>query len=286
MLARLVRIAILVVVVCLVGVSPAIGADHAAPPYELAGIRDPQTLAVEVVHDWRLVPGAPPTRQKQIVVTACTWWPGRDIRLPVIFVAPAEGGPFPFVISSIGLTSGRAVRPDELEQALLPSGVAFVRVGIGQIDQMESSGILADEMNALFLKTKEVRYTPPWFWGLTYMDDRVTVVVPLVAPIYSEPQYNPEYPDLDEEYLRLAEMGKTELVVDEVSRLRAIRANKNRYLLDDDYLDAGWTRQDMADAEWRLGELHLALYNVPRWDARGVDYFFQMGTNDNITPRL
>jgi hypothetical protein len=238
-------------------------------------------------------------------------------------VAPAEGGPFPFVISSIGLTPGRAVRPDELEQALLPRGVAFVRVGIGQIDQMEPAGVLADEMNALYLKTKNVRYTPPWFWGLTYMravtaalteptvykagkigatggskrglasaaaaawDDRITVIVPMVAPVFTEPQYNPRHPELDEAFLRLAEQGKTELAVDEVSRLRAIRANTSRYWLDDDdYSAAGWTPEDMTAAERRLGELHLARYNVARYDARSVDYFFQMGTNDKITPRL
>lgn len=307
---------------CLCTVLPASAQDEPSPPYDMAEIRNPDTLDIEVVRDWRLVPGDPPTRQKAITITACTWWPGREIRLPVVFVAPPEGGPFPFIISSIGL-SGKQVRPDELEKALLPRGVAFVHVGIGAIDQMEPRGELADEMNARFLKTRDVRYTPAWFWGLTYMravtaalteervfkagrigatggskrglasaaaatwDDRVTVIVPMVAPVYIEPQYNDSYPKLDEEFLRLAEQGKTELEHGEVSRLRKILANKARYWpREPEFLAAGWSRKDIEQTARRLGKLHLARFNIPRWDRRGVDYFFQHGTNDNVTPRL
>jgi hypothetical protein len=304
------------------GALSAAAADGTAALYDLAEIRDPKTLDIEVVRDWRLVPGDPPTRQKSVVVTACTWWPGRAIRLPVVLVAPEKGGPFPFIISSIGL-GGKQVRPDDLARALLPRGVAFVHVGMAAIDQMEPAGKLAEEMNARFLKTRDVRYTPPWLWGLTYMravtvaltedkvfkagkvgatggskrglasaaaatwDDRVTAIVPMVAPVYSEPQYNQSYPDLDEQYLRLAEEGNTALQRDEVARLRAIRANKARYWLGKaDFLKAGWTQEDIDQSARRLGELHLALHNVPKWDRRGVVYFFQLGTNDNVTPRL
>ena len=129
---------VLAVLICswpAVGFAPTTGAGvGSGPPYDLAEIRDPKTLRIEVVRDWRLVPGDPPTRQKSMIVTACTWWPGREIRLPVALVAPAEGGPFPFVISSIGLKPQQAVKPDSLAQALLPRGVAFVHVGIGSID--------------------------------------------------------------------------------------------------------------------------------------------------------
>lgn len=297
-------------------------AAEAAPPYEMTEVRDPSTLKLEVVRDWCIVPGDPPTRQKAVTISACTWLPGREVRLPVIMVAPAEGGPFPFVIAATGL-QGTRVRLDDLERALLLRGVAFVHVGIGAIDQMEPVGVLNDEMNALFLKRRHVRYTPAWIWGLSYMravtaaltegdvfqpgkigctggskrglasaaaatwDERVTVIVPMVNPIYSEPQDNPKYPELDEQFLRLSEEGKTEVSPDEARRLRAIRANKDRYWLhEDDFLAAGWTRQDIDESRRRLGRLHLAVHNIARWDRRGVDYFFQIGTNDNITPRL
>jgi hypothetical protein len=65
------------------------------------------------------VPGEPPTRQKIIMISACTWWEGRDVRLPVALVAPQQGGPFPFIISSIGLKAPAAVKPDDLAKALL-----------------------------------------------------------------------------------------------------------------------------------------------------------------------
>jgi hypothetical protein len=319
------RAALVIPVWCLAHVGAALLAaepDRPAAPYDLAEIRDSKTLRIEVVRDWRLVPGDPPTRQKAVTITACTWWPGREVRLPVVMVAPAEGGPFPFIISSIGLT-GQQVRPDDLAKALLPRGVGFVHVGMGSIDQMEPRGTLADEMNARFLKTRDVRYTPMWLWGLTYMravtaaptedkvfksgkigatggskrglasaaagtwDDRVTVIVPMVAPVFAEPQYNKSYPQLDEDYLRLAEQGKTELGQKEVAQLRAIRANNARFWLREaNYLAAGWIKQDIEKSARRLGQMHLAVDNVPHWDRRGLDYFFQVGTNDNVTPRL
>jgi hypothetical protein len=300
----------------------AAGSEPAPPAYDMAEIRDSDSLELEVVSEWQLVPGDPPTRQKAVTIKACTWWPGRDVRLPVVMVAPAEGGPFPFIIASTGLGGGR-VRPDDLARALLPRGVAFVHVGIGAIEQMEPAGVLADEMNDRFLKTRDVRYTATWIWGLTYMravtaaltedkvfktgkigaiggskrglasaaagvwDDRVTVIVPMVAPVFGQPQYNKSYPELDEAFLRLAEQGKTELAVGEAARLRTILKTKSRYWLDDeDFLAAGWTPSDIEASARQVGALHLAVDNLPRWDRRGLDYFFQLGTNDNVTPHL
>jgi hypothetical protein len=109
----------------------------------------------------------------------------------------------------------------------------------------------------------------------------------MVAPVYSEPQYNQPHPELDEEYLRLAEQGKTELGKDEVARLRGILSNRSRFWLREaDYLKAGWSKQEIVEGQRRAGQMNLALDNIPRWDRRGLDYFFQLGTNDNVTPHV
>ena len=55
--------------------------------FDMDAMRDPDTLEIEVLQDWRTVKGPNiATRQKLVTINVGEIWPGQDYRLPVRMV--------------------------------------------------------------------------------------------------------------------------------------------------------------------------------------------------------
>jgi len=192
--------------------------------FDLKAIRDSSTLEAKVIHDWKLSKKIPAIRQKLIEITVCEWWQGQKVRLPVTLNAPADGSPCKNVlVVNMGLAPKTATpRGVELE-LLTKHGVGVVMIGMGTIDAMVPKGELHLGMREQLLKTRDVRYTPAWIWGMSQMraltaavaeaevyqpvkvlgtggskrgvaaavagihDDRFTAILPVVAPPLGNP---------------------------------------------------------------------------------------------------
>lgn len=199
-------------------------ANDSSRLFDIAAIRDPSTLETTVVHDWKPYAKDPSIRQKLIEITICEWWPGQKVRLPVTLSAPANGGPCRNVLlvnQTLPLKTAR-LRAEELT-LLKEHGVGVVMVGMGTIEAMKPVGRLHDGMREQLLKTKDVRFSPAWIWGMSQMrgltaaaaepeafqpekvlatggskrgvgaavagihDDRITAIQPVVAPPMGNP---------------------------------------------------------------------------------------------------
>lgn len=192
--------------------------------YDIGAIRNPATLETKVIEDWHPSEKDPAVKQKHIEITVCEWWPGQKVRLPVTLSAPATGGPCKYVIvDNMGLTN-KSVLPTGAKLCLLKEkGVGIVLIGMTTVDAMEPIGKLDIGMKQNLLKTKDVRFTPAWIWGISDMraltaaiaekdvfqpqkviatggskrgvataaagiaDDRFTALMPIVAPIIDSP---------------------------------------------------------------------------------------------------
>ena len=192
--------------------------------YDLGAVRDPATLETRVIEDWKPLAKDPSIRQKLVEITICEWWPGQKVRLPVTFNAPASGGPCKNVIIDNASLSVKAATPSGAQLRLLKeNGVGIVLIGIGTIDAMEPVAKLDVGMKEHLLRTKDLRYTPAWIWGMSDLraltaalverdafqpqkvlatggskrgvaaaaagiaDDRFTAILPVVAPIIDSP---------------------------------------------------------------------------------------------------
>lgn len=199
-------------------------ANDSARLFDLPAIRDTSTLETTVIHDWKPYPKDASIRQKLIEITVCEWWPGQKVRLPVTLSVPATGGPCRNVLlvnQALALKTG-ALRGSELK-LLKEHGVGVVMVGMGTIEAMKPVGKLHLGMREHLLKTKDVRYSPAWIWGMSQMrgltaavaeseaflpekvlatggskrgvgaavagihDDRITAIQPVVAPPMGNP---------------------------------------------------------------------------------------------------
>ncbi len=192
--------------------------------YDLAAVRDPATLETRVIEDWKPLAKDPSIRQKLVEITICEWWPGQKVRLPVTFNAPVAGGPCKnLIIDNAGLAV-KAANPSGAHLRLLKeNGVGIVLIGMSTIDAMEPVGKLDVGMKEHLLRTKDLRYTPAWIWGMSDLraltaalverdafqpqkvlatggskrgvaaaaagiaDDRFTAIMPVVAPIIDSP---------------------------------------------------------------------------------------------------
>lgn len=192
--------------------------------FDRESIRDVSKLETEVLEDWKPLKGHPDVRQKLIEITVCEWWPGQRVRLPVTFSVPAGGEICRNVVIANQGLSKRKARLNSGQLDLLENyGVGIVTIGMGTIDAMEPVGKLHDGMRVRLLKTRDLRYTPSWIWGMSDMraltaavsesavfrpekvlatgaskrgvatavagivDDRFTAILPVIAPILHYP---------------------------------------------------------------------------------------------------
>jgi hypothetical protein len=297
----------------------------AGPLFDMQSIRDTASLDVVVLEDWKPSPKDPLVRQKLIEITVCEWWPGQKVRLPVTLNAPAGGEPCRNIVVANQALAKRAATPTGGQLSLLKNnGVGIVLIGMGTIDAMEPVGELHHGMREHLLKTKDPRYSPAWIWGMSQMraltaamtepevfqpekvlttggskrgvaaavagihDDRFTAILPVVAPPLGNPgaaayvmgTEPKRLGEIDEEFYQSLDPG-----IARAMREREQRRADNRVTLAQAE-EAGWTQEEiegMTDRVWNACRITDFLTAVQE---RGLAIFYNVGTNDSVTPAL
>lgn len=312
--------------------SPFLHAEVVAGKYDMTAVRDASTLETRVIEDWQVSPRDKALRQKLIEVTICEWWPGQKVRLPVTLNAPVSGGPCRnIIIGNAGLALKAAMPGGAMLRLLKENGVGVVLIGMNTIDTMEPVGKLDVGMKEHFLKTKDARYTPAWIWGMSDMraitaalaerevfqpekilvtggskrgvataaagihDDRVSAILPVVAPIidspggpYVEGTAPAEITRLNEEFLKEVGAGK---IPNAPATAQAALVYRQKVRADEritvqEARDAGWADKEMRQASTLAWEVSRITHYLPAVHKRGLEIFYNEGANDNVSPGL
>lgn len=85
-------------------------ANGSAPLFDRQAVRDPSTLEIKVLQDWKPAKD-PAILQKLIEITLCEWWPGQKVRLTLTLNAPANGQPCQNIVIANQPLGRRATAP-------------------------------------------------------------------------------------------------------------------------------------------------------------------------------
>ena len=139
--------------------------------FDMEEIRDPSTLQIKILQDWRKVQGPIATRQKLVTINVGDLWPGQEYRVPVRMVVPADRKAKGFHLTG-GSTPSRLqkdARPNPTERTLLEGGVGLVITVVqepgtyGQREMAQASEKkFAESLNPRF----KIQY---WAWPATLM---------------------------------------------------------------------------------------------------------------------
>jgi hypothetical protein len=310
-------------IACLLSAA-AVRADITIGKFVMASIRDTSTLETKVITDWHANPKDAAIIQKLVEITVCEWWPGMKVRLPVTMLAPAKGVCTNVIIENTGLQLKPAEATGAKLRLLKENGVGLVFIGMVPIDAMEPVGMLHIMMEEHFIQTKDTRYTPAWIWGISDMraltaamaekdvfqpkkvlatggskrgvataaagiaDDRITAIMPVVAPViespggmYVEGMLPAEITAINEAFITAMTdpMGREKLLVRQKARSdERITVKMAR--------DAGWSDAEMktaCNAAWETCNTTLSLDVLKQ---RGTEIFYNQGSNDNVSPGL
>lgn len=309
-----------------------IHADIKTGSYDMAAIRDVSTLETKVIQDWTPMAKDPAVRQKLVEVTICEWWPGQKVRLPVTFNAPTNGAVCKHIIvGNAGLALKPAAPTGAMLRLLKEKGVGVVLIGMNTIDTMEPAPLLMSGMKEHMLASKDARYTPAWIWGMSDMraitaaiaekdvfqpekvlvtggskrgvataaagihDERVTAILPVVAPIidppggpYVEGMRDPAIVKMNEQFIADLRAGKIkEAPVSAAEPLIArdkIRADERITL--EAAKAAGWSEAEMTAMCTGAWEVCRTTNYWPALMQRGLEVFYNQGTNDNVGPGM
>ena len=299
-------------------------ADITIGRFDLASIRDTSTLETKVIIDWQPHSKDASIRQKLVEITVCEWWPGMKVRLPVTMLAPASGVCTNVLIENTGLQLKPAAASGAKLRLLKENGVGLVFIGMVPIDAMEPVGKLHTMMEEHFIQTKDTRYTPAWIWGISDMraltaaiaekevfqpkkvlatggskrgvataaagiaDDRVTAIMPVVAPVIESPGGTYVEGMLPAEIIRMNEEFIAAMA-DPVGREKLLVRQKAR---SDERItvkmarDAGWSEAEMKAACNAAWEACRTTNYLEVLEQRGTEIFYNQGSNDNVSPGL
>lgn len=299
-------------------------ADITIGRFDMAAVRDTTTLETKVIEDWHANPKDASIRQKLVEITVCEWWPGMRVRLPVTFLAPATGVCTNVIIENTGLQLKPAAATGAKLRLLKEHGVGLVFIGMVPIDAMDPVGKLHLMMEERFIQSKDTRYTPAWIWGISDMraltaaiaekevfqpkkvlatggskrgvataaagiaDDRVTAIMPVVAPViespggpYVEGMMPAEITRMNEEFIAAMTdpVGREKLLVRQKARSdERITVKMAR--------DAGWSEAEMKTACNAAWEACRTTNYLDVLKKRGTEIFYNQGSNDNVSPGL
>ncbi len=121
----LLRLLAMCTITCLISDNAISAEDKKVKLFDMVAIRDSSTLDVSVVKDWHVVDGQVSSRQKVVEITVGEAYPGKDYRVLVQFVVPADRKAKGFTLTA-GVSKGD-VRIGRLEAELLSAGVGFVK---------------------------------------------------------------------------------------------------------------------------------------------------------------
>jgi hypothetical protein len=302
---------------------PSARADITIGSYDSASVRDAATLETRILEDWKPLAKDPTLRSKLVEITVCEWWPGQKVRLPVCMLAPVDKVCTHVLIENTGLQPKITVPSGAKLRLLKEHGVGIVYIGMVPITDMEPVGQLHLQMEEHFIQTKAARYTPAWIWGLSDMralttaiaerdvfqphkvlttggskrgvaaaaaciaDDRITAMMPVVAPIidspggpYVEGTLDPSITQMNEEFMaQMSEAGRAQMRVrqkarsDERLTLAACQA-------------AGWSDAEIKSASSLAWEVCRTTNYLDGLKKRGVEIFYNQGSNDNVSPGM
>lgn len=298
-------------------------ADITIGRFDLASIRDTSTLETRVVEDWHPMAKEPGVRHKLVEITVVEWWPGQKVRLPVTFIAPASGVCTNVLIENTGLALKSATTTGAKLRLVKEHGVGLALIGMVPITDMEPVGQLHKLMEDHFLKTKDTRYTPAWIWGISDMraltaataekdvfqpkkvlatggskrgvatatagiwDDRFTAIMPVVAPViespggpYVEGTLSPEITKMNEALLNtMPEAGRAAMLVRQKAR------SDERVTLEETKAN-GWNDEEIKTACKAAWEVCRTTNYLDALARRGVEVFYNQGSNDNVSPGI
>jgi len=143
----------------------------AQPLFDMRAMLDATTLKIDVLQDWHVVGGPVDTRQKLITIRVGELVPGKEYRVPVRMIVPANRK-----ASGFHLTGGHNptmirndYRPAGVDRELLSGGVGRVFT-IVQVLQQSGQGELGQAAERRFLQTLDphssIQY---WGWPATLM---------------------------------------------------------------------------------------------------------------------
>jgi hypothetical protein len=298
-------------------------ADITIGRFDMAAIRDTSNLETKVIEDWHPMAKDPTVRQKLVEITVVEWWPGQKVRLPVTFIAPAQGVCTNVLIENTALVTKAAATTGAKLRLIKEHGVGLVLIGMVPITDMEPVGQLHKLMEDHFLKTKDTRYTPAWIWGISDMravtaafaekevfqpkkimttggskrgvataasciwDDRITAMLPVVAPIiespgspYVEGTLDPTLQKMNEDYLaKMSEAGRASMLVRQKAR------SDERITLDEAKAN-GWSESEIKTACNAAWEVCRTTNYLDALAKRGVEILYIEGSNDNVSPGI
>ena len=307
-------------------------ADINTGSYDMAAIQDTSTLETKVIQDWTLMAKDPSVRQKLVEVTICEWWPGQKVRLPVTFNAPASGAVCKqIIVGNAGLTLKPAAPTGAMLRLLKEKSVGVVLIGMSTIDAMEPAPLLMSGMKEHMLKTKDARYTPAWIWGMSDMraitaaiaekevfqpakvlvtggskrgvataaagihDERVTAILPVVAPIIDPPGGPYVHGMMPDEITKMNEQFIVDLRAGKIPGAPVTAADPllaREKIRADERIDlaaakaAGWSEAEMKAMCTGAWEVCRTTNYWAALKQRGLEVFYNQGSNDNVGPGL
>lgn len=299
-------------------------ADIQIGRYDMTSVRDAATLETRVIEDWKPLAKDASLRSKLVEITVCEWWPGQKVRLPVAMLAPVDKVCTNVLIENMALAPKVPVPTGAKLRLLKEHGVGLVFIAMVPITDMEPVGKLHLEMEEHFVKTKDARYTPAWIWGLSDMraltaaiaekevfqptkvlttggskrgvgaaasciaDDRITAMMPVVAPIidspggpYVEGTLDPAITKMNEAFIASmrSEVGRNAMLVRQ-------KARSDERLTLESVKAAGWSDAEIKAASQLAWEVCRTTNYLDALQKRGVDILYCQGSNDNVSPGL
>jgi len=270
-------------------------------------IRDPNTLEVKVLHDWRVVQGQIATRQKLVTINVGEMWPGQDYRVPVRMVVPAGRKAKGFHLTGSSTPARLKVdrKPNPLERELLDGGVGLVFTVVqepGTYGERE----LARAAEQRFAETLKPRYKIQyWAWPATLMraittayaetghfergkvavtggskngaspsmailhDERMTAVHATVSPIWDSP-------------LRLCDRAAWDELESQPGRRGVFSGGHFGPNFNRAALAAGHTWKDLQKFTRDISDDVFISRNLKQLRHRGVEMLFHPGTHDMV----
>jgi len=135
------------------------------PLLNMPEMLDTGTLKVEAVRDWHRVESSVPTRQKLITIRVGELLPGREYRVPVRMIVPADRKAKGFHLTGSHQLSRiqRDAHPRGVEEDLLRGGVGLVYTMVQVLGQ-SGQGELGDAARRKFAETLNPSYSIQ-YWG-------------------------------------------------------------------------------------------------------------------------
>lgn len=301
------RFRILALLLVLVFSSAAHGAETKTELFDMAAIRDPSTLQVNILQDWHLVEGSIATRQKLVTINVGEIWEGQAYRIPVKMVVPADRKARGFHLTG-GHTPGgleKALRLDPIDQELIKGGVGLVQTVV-QDPRSFGQSELERSAEQLFAKSLNAHHKILyWAWPATLMraitaayaedehfeegkvavtgysknggspsmailhDTRMTAVHAGASPIWDSP-------------LRLCDTAAWKLHKENGGSQRGFSGGHFGPNFNQPALDAGHTWEELQKFTRDISDGVFISRNLPALRARGVDMLFHPGTHDMV----